>query len=183
MRRGRARRLSRRRLAAHAGAAYRTWAVRRRREDRDVVLERAGRLVRRAQYTLVVTADPEPTARVVEPFLPDEQGQIVFGTDPHSRKVAQIRSTGRCLLVYQDDRRRACVTLECRAEVLAPEQSSRFRPFWRAFWPEGPSPDFVNVVCTPTAVELWDGLAVVAPEPFGRVQARVELGQGDTLRA
>lgn len=169
-------RRARRELYARLAAAYRGWAMRRNRQDPASVVQRARTLVRRKRYCLVVTADPQPAARVVEPFPPDEHGRIVFGTDPDSRKVAQIRSTGRCLLVYQDDRRRACVTLECDAEVLSPEQSTRFRAIWRAFWPEGPGRDFVNVVCTPTAVELWDGLGVVAPEPFGRAQARVPLG-------
>lgn len=172
----------RRRLAAaRAGAAYRAWALRRSVEEPGLIVRRAGRLIRRRRYCLVVTASEEPSARVVEPFPPDALGRIVFGTDPESRKVAQIRATGRCLLVYQDDRRRACVTVECDAEILSPQESTRFRAMWRAFWPDGPGPDFVNVVCTPTAVELWDGFGVVAPEPFGRVQARVELGTDHLL--
>lgn len=150
--------------------------MRRNRWDPASVVQRAAGLVRSRRYCLVVTVSGQASARVVEPFPPDPHGRIVFGTDPESRKVAQIRSTGRCLLVYQDDRRRACATVECDAEVLSVEESTRFRAMWRAFWPEGPGQDFVNVVCTPTAVELWDGLEVVAPEPFGRAQARVELG-------
>lgn len=172
---------TRRVLAARVGARYRQWAVRRNADDRATVLRRAGDLIRRQRYCLVVTADGPPTARVVEPFPPDAQGRIVFGTDPQSRKVAQIRATGRCVLVYQVDRRRACVTLECDAEVLPTELSTRFRPAWRAFWPAGPGADFVNVVCAPTAVELWDGLHVVAPDPFGRAQARVPLEPGERL--
>lgn len=160
------------------GRGYRRWALWRTYDDPVRVLRRAARLVRARTYCLVITGTGEPSARVVEPFHPDAEGRIVFGTDPASRKVAQIRETGRCLLVYQDDRRRACVTVECDAAVLPPERSRRFRSLWVAFWPAGPGADFVNVVCTPTAVEVWDGLAVIAPAPFGRAQARVELGVG-----
>lgn len=169
-------------LAERVGRGYRRWALTRSRGDRAAVLARAGRLVRAKTYCLLVTTGPYgPSARVLEPFRPDAEGRIVLGTDTRSRKVGQIQETGRCLLVYQDDRRRSCVTLECDAEVLSPEASTRFLPMWRAFWPHGPGPDFVNIVCTPTAIELWDGLAVIAPPPFGRTQARIELAPGETL--
>lgn len=157
------------------GRTYRAWARDRNHTDEQWIVLQAHRIIKGKRYCLVVTAGDEPSARVVEPFPPDHAGRIVFGTDPYSRKVAEILATGRCLLVYEDDRRKACVTVECDARVLPLQESTRFKGMWRAFWPDGPGPDFVNVECTPTAVELWDGTAVVAPEPFGRRQARVVL--------
>ncbi len=168
-----------RRRAAWLAGRYRRWARGRQLVDDRQVLARAWRIVRGSRYCLVVTHGDALEARVVEPFAPDAHGRVVFGTDPASRKVDAIRQSGRCLLVYQNNRRRACVTLDCRAQVRAPEESHRFRTAWRAFWPEGPGPDFVNVVCIPTALEIWDGTAVIAPEPFGRRQVRIELTPPD----
>ena len=166
-------------VSGRAALGYRRWARRRARTGVSALTKRAWVIVRSKTYCLVVTESADgPTARVVEPFAPDVHGRICFGTDPDSRKVAHIRDIGRCLLVYQDDRRRACVTIECDAVVRPEGSRPRFRQSWRAFWPDGPGVGFVNVECTPTAIEVWDGLAVIAPEPFGRRQARVELRDG-----
>lgn len=169
-----------RRSALHGrlGTIYRRWALPRRLRDPQAIAARAWRLIERKSYCLVVTAgDDGPSARVLAPLRPRPGGEIWLGTDPRSRKVEQIVRTGRCLLVYEDDRRQACVTLECDARIADPSQKARFPGFWRAFWPDGAGPEFVNIVCTPTAMEVWDGLAVIAPDPFGRRSARLERGR------
>lgn len=170
-------------ISAHLGLFYRMWAQRRRLTAPNEIALRAWQVIEKRQYCLVVTEGPgAPSARVVEPLRPGPGGMISFGTDPTSRKVAQIAQTGRCVLVYQDDRRRACVTLECDARIADPSEPVRFRSSWRAFWPDGPGRDFVNVTCIPTAMEIWDGLAVVAPDPFGRRSARLEREPGAAWR-
>ncbi|MGL5859150.1 MAG: pyridoxamine 5'-phosphate oxidase family protein [Angustibacter sp.] len=160
-----------------AAAAYRRWAITRRLDDPEKIEARAWKIVQGRRYCLVVTVGPPgPSARVVEPLPRGADGVIRFGTDPASRKVADIVETGRCLLVYQDDRRRACVTVECDAQLEETSSPRWFRQSWRAFWPEGPSnDDYVTVSCRPVAIEVWDGFAVIAPDPFGRRQARIEL--------
>lgn len=170
-------------ISARLGLAYRRWAQARRLTEPHAIALRAWQVIEKQRYCLVVTQGPDgPSARVVEPLRPGSGGVIRFGTDPTSRKVEQIARTGRCLLVYQDDRRRAAVTLECDARIAAPPEPVRFRGFWRAFWPDGPGPDFVNVTCVPTAMEIWDGLAVIAPDRFGRRAARLEREPGAAWR-
>lgn len=170
-------------ISAYLGLCYRRWARARRLTEPHAIALRAWQVIEKRQYCLVVTEGPDgPSARVVEPLRPGQGGVIRFGTDPTSRKVDQIARTGRCVLVYQDDRRRACVTLECDARIADPSEPVRFRGFWRAFWPDGPGRDFVNITCTPTAMEVWDGLAVIAPGDFGRCAARLEREPGAAWR-
>lgn len=170
-------------ISGQLGLFYRRWAQARRLTEAPAIALRAWQVIEKQHYCLVVTEGPEgPSARVVEPLRPGPGGVISFGTDPTSRKVEQIARTGRCVLVYQDDHRRACVTLECDARIADPSEPVRFRGFWRAFWPDGPGPDFVNVTCMPTAMEIWDGLAVVAPGPFGRSAARLVREPGAAWR-
>lgn len=173
-------------LLVRGGRVYRHWALRRRVEDASQVAQIAMTRVRRARYCLVVTGSGEQVAaRVVEPFKPARDGTIRFGTDPRSRKVRAIQQSGRCLLVYQDDRRRSCVTVECGATVEEWPASRRpsFRPLWSAFWPDGPQPgEYVVVACRPQAMEVWHGTAVVAPDPFGRRSVRLEKVDGQWAR-
>ena len=171
---------TRSRFHAHLGLVYRRWALSRRLTEPAEIALRAWQVIRKQRYCLVVTErEHGPAARVVEPLRPGQGGRIDFGTDPSSRKVDQILRTGRCLLVYQDDRRRACVTLECEARIADPAETVRFRGFWRAFWPDGPGQDFVNVTCMPTAMEIWDGMAVIGPGRFGRLSTRLERRPGE----
>lgn len=166
-------------MQTRSAQLYRRWARPRRLTTAPEIAARAWQLISVQRYCLVVTdGEHGPAARVLEPLRPSAEGEIWLGTDPTSRKVAQIASSGRCLLVYEDDRRRACVTLECTARIAGPTEPPRFQGFWRAFWPGGAGPDFVNIVCTPTAMEVWDGLAAIAPEPFGRRAARLERSPG-----
>lgn len=166
---------TRSRFPEHLGLAYRRWALPRRLTEPSEIALRAWQVIRSQQYCLVVTEGEQgPAARVVEPLRPRQGGRIDFGTDPSSRKVHQILRTGRCLLVYQDDRRHAWVSLECDARIADPAEPVRFRGFWRAFWPDGPGHDVVNLSCMPTAMEVWDGTAVIAPDPFGRRSTRLE---------
>lgn len=169
---GSVRRRAARAAFASLGRAYRWWALRRRVTDPSRVAAIALKQIRSSRYCLVVTeSDRGPTARVVEPFPPAADGTIRFGTDPLSRKARDVRRSGRCLLVYQDDRRRGCVTVDCAATLEDwPESGSpRFKAMWTAFWPSGPIPqNYVVVACKPRFMEIWHGTAVVAPEPFGR---------------
>lgn len=185
-------------VAERVASGYRRWALSRRISDPGEIRALAWRRMRSKTYCLLVTTGEDgPSARVLEPILPsDELGleaPILLGTDPSSRKVREVIQSGHGLLVFQDDRRRSCVVVECRIRVTPepardaesnPDPTTRatgrrraFRAFWRAFWPAGPDGgqrDFVNLECTPVAVEVSDGLAVVGPGPFGRRSARLE---------
>lgn len=171
-----------RRAFERLGHAYRWWARRRRVTEPSRVAEIALAQLRAARYCVVVTGSgAQVSARVVEPFRPARDGTIRFGTDPSSRKALDIQRAGRCLLVYQDNRRRSCVTVECHATLEDWPESGRprFKPMWTAFWPRGPLPEeYVVVACRPRAMEVWHGTAVVAPDPFGRRSFHLDLVDG-----
>lgn len=140
--------------------------------------------IRRQRYCVVVTvSDGIASARVVEPFRPDRNGVIHLGTDPKSRKVRAIVESGTCLLVYEDDRRRSCVSVECSASVERPTSRPWFKAAWSAFWPDGPGEDYAVISCVPQAMEVWAGFAVIAPDPFGRRSLRLERTDGEWVAA
>ncbi len=87
--------------------------------------------------------------------------------------------SGTCLLVYEDDRRRSCVSVECSASIEPQMSRPWFKAAWSAFWPEGPGEDYAVIRCVPRAMEVWAGLAVIAPAPFGRRSVRLERRDGE----
>jgi general stress protein 26 len=60
------------------------------------------------------------SARVLQPFPPDPDLTVWFGTSTSSRKVAELGTDARAMVVYQDDSTAACVVLVGRMEVVEP---------------------------------------------------------------
>src|SRR5699024_10124353 len=157
--------------------------VRHRDDSVEAAVDAAHDLVRSRRYCTVVTinATGGPAALTLQPWRPGGQWVIRFGTDASSRKVADIDRDGRCLLVYSDEVRNRSVTLDCRARMVTDLEQRRrwFMPAWTAFWPSGAdAPGFVVIECRPQSTELWDGRAVIAPDPFGLVSRRVVRREG-----
>lgn len=103
-----------------------------------------------------------------------------MGTTRGSRKHAQLLRDRSATLVYQDDARGACAVLVGRVTVVEDlaERRARFRPLWRAFWPDGPAaPDCVLLRFEPDRIEVWDAWRRVTPAPFGQVGAAVVRGR------
>lgn len=165
-------------LQSTLGLVYRRWGRARWDGSAQRVLQAARATMMRKRYCVIATYASEGIhARVVQPYPPRSDFSVLLGTSRSSRKVEEIESDPRTSLIYQDDARAACVTLVGRAEVLGKRkaEAKKFMPSWTAFWPRGPDdPDFVNVLFVPHAIEVWDGLRGITPEPFGLVSARLE---------
>ncbi|MGD7707396.1 pyridoxamine 5'-phosphate oxidase family protein [Microlunatus sp. Y2014] len=163
----------RRGVLGRAGKAYRRWAMRHHDDTVDGAVDAARDVIRSRRYCVLVTTDESgaPVARMMQAWHPDGDWVIRFGTDPNSRKARDIVRTGRCLIVYPDERGGRNLSIDCRASLVTDLTAKRrwFMPAWTAFWPAGSeSAGFVVVECVAESMELWDGRAVVAPEPFGR---------------
>lgn len=131
--------------------------------------------------TMITDGRSGPTARVVQPRRPDADLTVHVGTSPGSRKAKQVEATSSAVLAYQARRDQAGVVAYCTAEVVTDPRVRRryFMPLWRAFWPAGPSHDFVVIRCVPHTLEVWDIRRGITPEPFGLRSGRV-VRDGDT---
>jgi general stress protein 26 len=170
------------RLARRLALAFRSWARRRARGGVEAVLRAARATMRRKKYCLLVTAGEDgPDARTLQPFPPGPGLEVWLGTSPRSRKAAQLRADPRATLVYEDDRKAACVTLAGRVELVdgLEERRRRFMPSWWAFWPDGPEgEDFVLLRFRPERIEVWDAARGITPDPFGLRCASLVLRDG-----
>ena len=176
------------RLMTFLALRWRRWASARVRESPGEVLSAARITMRRKKYCVLATlGDATVDARVVQPFAPDRHFTVWLGTRRGSRKHEQILRNPAATLAYQDDARGACAVLVGRVAVVEDisERRVRFKPFWHAFWPEGPeAADFVLLRFVPSRIEVWDAWRRITPAPFGLKAAALVRGvKGDWVRA
>lgn len=96
---------------------------------------------RYATLATVATDAPEPQARIVDPLAPDSGFVVWVATNPATRKVAEVRKSGRATLLYFDAKALEYVTLVGRAHVVtdATEMGKHWKKDWDPFYPGGVS--------------------------------------------
>tara|TARA_R110000787_G_scaffold86285_3_gene184000 strand:+ start:16872 stop:17411 length:540 start_codon:yes stop_codon:yes gene_type:complete len=106
----------------------------------------------------LITLDEEnrPRVRAMDPFLPENDFTVWFGTNPNSRKVAQIKKNPKVTLYYLENKSNGYVMIQGTAELvnLQEEKNKRWKPEWEAFYPnkkEGyqlikVTPDWMEIV-------------------------------------
>jgi general stress protein 26 len=134
------------------------------------VLAAARDLMQSAEFCCLITVDgaTEPQARLMQPFAPDGQMRVWLGTNPGSRKVAQIRKNPRTTLAHYDKAGPNYVTLTgiSRIAESAAERRAHWREAWRDFFPGGPEGrNYVAIEFTPERLELISTTHKIAIAP------------------
>ena len=134
------------------------------------VLEAARAVIGSAEFCFLITVDAaaEPHARLMQPFPPDGEMRVRLGTNPASRKVAQIRKNPRTTLAYHDKAGPGYVTLSGTSRIMeAPAERRKYwRKEWEAFFPGGPDgSNYVVIEFTPQRIELISATHKIAVEP------------------
>lgn len=150
----------------------------------EMLVEIARDAIIAAEFCFLATvgADGRPSLRLMQPFPPEEDLTIWFGTSPVSRKAADIRHNPQVAVGYHDAAGIAYVTLNGRARLVEDlaERQRRWRPDWQAFWRKGPEADnYILVEFTPQHIEMMSFSQGIAPDPYGlaaQVLARDEDG-------
>ena len=92
------------------------------------------------RYCALITTDGRgrANARTMDAFAPDENMTVWFGTNPSSRKVADIRRNLRVTLYYFDRENQAYVTIQGRARLVndAKEKARHWKDEWKPFYPD-----------------------------------------------
>ncbi|MBL8219796.1 MAG: pyridoxamine 5'-phosphate oxidase family protein [Bryobacterales bacterium] len=134
------------------------------------ILDAARAVMQSAEFCFLITVDTatEPHARLMQPFPPDEQMRVWLGTNPTSRKIAQIRKNPRTTLAYYDKAGPNYVTLTGTSRIVdtPSERRKHWRKEWQAFFPGGPDgPNYVLIEFTPQRIELISATHKIAIEP------------------
>jgi len=138
----------------------------------DSLLEITRATIKAAEFCFLVTLSEsgQPNARLMQPFEPEADLTIWFGTSPKTRKVQEIQRDNRVTLGYEYAPEGAYVTLIGTAQIE--DDISKRRQYWREsfadFWPSGPeSDDYVLIKFVPSRIELMNMAQEVAPAPYG----------------
>ena len=137
------------------------------------LLAGAGKVIAKVRYCWLVTqaetggANARPMGRIL-PDADENLSTIRFIADGRSRKVSEIRRTGKVELIFQHDGEDAFVVLIGRAIVL--EDASEIRRLWKEAYKVyfSTDADRANATFIEINVErMWLWIRGVTPEPFG----------------
>ncbi len=105
----------------------------------------------------LITVDQEgrPRVREMDPFAPENDFTVWFGTNPKSRKVEQIENDPSVTLYYLDTDGSGYVMIHGKAQLVndAKEKEKRWKVDWEAFYPNYPD-DYLLIKVIPEWMEV-----------------------------
>lgn len=96
-----------------------------------------------------------PRVRTMDPFPPENDFTVWFGTNPRSRKVAQIKNNPKVTLYFLDSDDSGYVTIHGTAQIVnnEVEKEKRWKDEWKAFY-KNKSNDYVLIKVSPIWMEV-----------------------------
>ncbi|SRR5216684_4714054 len=127
------------------------------RRSRDELITAAREIIATARYCALITTDSagRTHARAMDPFPPEANMTVWLGTNPRSRKAAEIRRHHRVTLYYFNREDQAYVTISGIARLVndPKEKAMRWKDEWKAFYPDR-AKDYLLIVVTPDIMEV-----------------------------
>ena len=152
-----------------------------RRLTTDTLIATAREIMGAARYCALITLDSKGRshARTMDPFPPDENMMVWFGTNPRSRKVSEIRRNHRVTLYYFDREGPAYVTISGVARLINDpgEKAKRWKDEWKTFYPEREK-GYLLIAVTPTELEIVSEKKGIVGDALRWTPPTVRLGSG-----
>lgn len=124
---------------------------------RDGLISAAREIMTATRYCALITTNRagRAHARTMDAFAPDENMVVWFATNPHSRKVAEIRRHPHVTLYYFDRENQAYVTFYGTAHLVNDkvEKEKRWKEEWKAFYPDREK-SYLLIKVTPERLEI-----------------------------
>ena len=121
------------------------------------IINAAREIMASVETCALITLDEEgrPRVRAMDPFLPESDFTVWFGTNPKSRKVDQIKKDARVTLYYLGSNSSGYVMIHGIAEIVnnQKEKEKRWKAEWESFYPNK-SEDFILIKVSPEWMEV-----------------------------
>src|SRR3989442_2076911 len=125
--------------------------------DRERLLATAREIMKTARYCALITLDSNgrPQARTMDPFPTEENMVVWLGTNPNSRKVAEILHSDHVTLYYFVSEDQAYVAISGRARIVrdARAKARYWKDEWKNFYPDREK-DYVLISVIPQKLEV-----------------------------
>lgn len=104
---------------------------------------------------ITIDEDGNPRVRAMDPFLPENDFTVWFGTNPKTRKVSQIKNNPKVTLYYLDSDESGYVTIHGSAQIVneESEKEKRWKEEWKAFY-QNKADDYVLIKVSPEWMEV-----------------------------
>ena len=133
------------------------------------LINAAREIMTSAETCALITLDHEgrPRVRAMDPFLPESDFTVWFGTNPKSRKVDQIKKDPRVTLYYLASDGSGYVMIHGIAQIVnnQKEKEKRWKVEWESFYPNKPE-DFILVKVSPEWMEVISYAHGVVGDPI-----------------
>lgn len=108
--------------------------------SRDSLVTAAVEIMKNVRYCALITVDDSGRVhtRAMDAFPPENGLVVWFATNPHSRKVAQIRNNPNVVLYYFNAEGGEYVSISATARIVddAAEKQKYWKEEWAAFYPD-----------------------------------------------
>ena len=125
--------------------------------ENSKLMNAAREIMTSAETCALITLDREgrPRVRAMDPFLPENDFTVWFGTNPKSRKVDQIKKDSSVTLYYLENNNSGYVMIHGIAQIVnnQQEKEKRWKVEWEAFYPNK-SEDFLLIKVSPEWMEV-----------------------------
>lgn len=132
------------------------------------LINAAREIMTSAETCALITLDQEgrPRVRTMDPFLPESDFTVWFGTNPKSRKVDQIKKDPRVTLYYLESDGSGYVMIHGIAQIVnnQEEKEKRWKVEWEAFYPNKYE-DFLLIKVSPEWMEVISYARGVVGDP------------------
>ncbi len=136
--------------------------------SKDKLLSAAREIMVSAGNCALITVDENivPQVRAMDPFLPENDFTVWFGTNAKSRKVKQIKTNPRVTLYYFDSDASGYVIIHGKAQLVNDqyEKEKHWKAEWEAFYPNK-TEAYLLIKVTPESMEVLSPPRGIAGDP------------------
>jgi len=116
----------------------------------------------------LITLDDEfiPMVRTMDPFPPESDFTVWFGTKSESRKVNQIKNNPNVTLYYQDSDDSGYVVIHGKAQIIndQKEKQKRWKNAWETFYPNNRQ-EYLLIKVSPEWMEILSTTRGITGDP------------------
>lgn len=104
---------------------------------------------------ITLDKDGNPAVRTMEPFQPEDDFTVWFGTGPQTRKVSQIRNNPNVTVYYTDSDGSGYVAMHGIAQIVNDQsvKDSKWKEAWKAYY-KNKTDAYILIKVTPTWMEV-----------------------------